>query len=126
MTINTTGVHPKGDLLLVRADPIPEMTDGGIVIPDPVRERQGRSVRSGIVVEVGNLARQNPRMEGIVEGDRVLFAKHAGDMLPMDGELYFLLRDVSIVALTTRDPDGELGAPKPSLEVFGANNGMSA
>ena len=120
MAQNRSGFTPTGDLLLVLADPVPKATAGGIELPDTVREAQGKATRTGIIVALGTLARQHPRLEGVTEGDRILFPRYAGDMLPIDDELYLIMRGESVLGPSTKPPNYQLNYARPSMEVFGS------
>lgn len=75
-------------------------TGGGIIIPETVAKRHAKC--SGVVVAIG------PSAEGVREGDKVLFGKHAGAWLDAtftdkgeekdDGTL-FICQDEDILAV---------------------------
>ena len=115
--LNPTGYTPTGDLILVEPPGVEEFTQGGLVIPQTVREAQGRNTRIGIVLAMGDEARAHPRLKGIKEGDQVLFPRYAGDELTVNGRYYLILRDESVLGTMTTVPDYQFNAPKSPLQV---------
>jgi len=92
-------ISPRGSWLLV--EPIKdEKTSGGLSLPDSV-EKEIKA--EGIVLAVG------PKVEGISEGDRVIFGKYAGEDLQIgrpeevkEKVDYKLLLDEDVLAIIER------------------------
>ena len=75
-------VRPLGDRVLVRVAVLPDVSRGGIIIPEVAKDRP----LEGVVVATG------PAVECMLVGDRVLFGKFAGTEVHLHGEPYLLLR----------------------------------
>lgn len=118
---NESGFYPTGDLVLVRPLEVAETTDGGIVLSKVTIDKEGLAARIGHVVEMGNLARRDARMEGIEIGDMVLFARYSGDFWPVDGVKYIICRAALILGKVDKLPDYMLNAARSQIEMFGAN-----
>ena len=89
-------MRPHGPRVLVRCEPSPDVSGGGIILPEgftaieQVSERAGRVIRKGRVWErdLCSSRRDNPRkvsrirsmMEELQVRDRVLFRKFVGEM----------------------------------------------
>ena len=70
-------LQPLGDRVVIRPTKKEEMTKGGIVLPDTVKEKP----QEGEVVAVGpgKLSEEGNRIAMEVKvGDRVIYAKYAG------------------------------------------------
>ena len=78
-------VVPLGDKVVVKRLEAEDVTAGGIVLPDPAKEKpqEGRvlSVGDGRLLKDGSLAEHQ-----ISEGDRVLFDSYAGVEIQVDHE----------------------------------------
>ena len=115
--MNSSGIHPLMDRVLVRPDEIEEKTEFGIVIPDQVKEHHQMAQATGTLIAVGEDAFTSSRVEvfnpdnsvkeirverwvGAPEpGDRVMFARYGGLVtLGADGVEYRLLNDRDITA----------------------------
>jgi chaperonin GroES len=121
-------LEPLADRIIVKIVKDPEMTEGGIVLPDSVRERSQR----GIVVAVGP-----GRWESggyvpldLAVGDVVLFSKYGGTELPeglSDREPLLVLREMDVLTkermVDAPIPDAEEGAdlmdaPPPGGDMY--------
>ena len=80
-------LQPLADRVVVKPIEREEVTKGGIVLPDTVKEKP----QEGIITAVGS-----GRIEGqgtkkipldVKKGDRVLFSKYAGTDMTIDGEV---------------------------------------
>jgi chaperonin GroES len=91
-------VKPLNDRVLVKRMEEPEVTKGGIVIPDTAKEKpiEGRVVAAG----PGKMSDAGKRMAlQVKEGDRVLFGKYAGTEIKVEGEEYLMMREEDILAI---------------------------
>lgn len=92
-----TKLQPLGDRVVVKPLPKEEVTKGGIVLPDTVKEKpqEGEvlAVGPGKLTEDGNRV----AME-VKKGDIVLYAKYAGTEFKEDGEELIILRENDILA----------------------------
>ena len=91
-------IRPLQDRIILKRIPEEEMTKGGIIIPDTAKEKplEGRvvAVGNGKVLEDGKV-----RPLDIKPGDRVLFIKHAGNEVKIDGEEHLMLREDDILGV---------------------------
>ena len=90
-------ITPLGDRVLVRPVEREEITKGGIVLPDTVREKP----QEGEVVAVGpgRTTDEGKKIPiGLKEGDIIIYAKYGGTELKEDGEDFLLLSERDIMA----------------------------
>lgn len=98
-------IHPCNDRLLIKRDESETQTRGGLYLPDNAKERPQR----GVVLAVGPGRMSDFGIWGqppAAPNARVLFTKHAGDELRVDGELYMLVRFADILAVLTEPDNG--------------------
>jgi chaperonin GroES len=123
---NTSGIYPKGNRIVVKPDELEEVTAGGIVIPNPVKEKHQQGQAMGTVIAIGpdawiestttvyrlitgELKAVEKHVSGYTEkfaevGDRVFFARYAGLQVEgADGKSYRILNDLDI---TTKIDEG--------------------
>ena len=96
-----TKLQPLADRLAVKPIEREEVTKGGIVLPDTVREKpQEGEVR---FVGPGRLSEDGKRipMDSKV-GDRVIYAKYGGTDIKIDDEELVILRESDILAKKTK------------------------
>ncbi len=118
---NDTGFNPTGDLVLMKPIEVKRTTTGGIELPEMALERHQKAVRVGTILAMGGAAGRDPRMQDIVVGDQVLFARYAADELPLNGVSYFVMRGSSVMGKITKLPDYELGGADSTVDTFGIN-----
>jgi chaperonin GroES len=91
-------VRPLHDRLLVRRIEEKETARGGIVIPDPAREKpmEGKvlAVGNGRVLEDGTTLALDVKV-----GDRILFGKYSGTEIKIDGEEVLIVREDEVLAI---------------------------
>ncbi len=90
-------LKPLADRVIVKPIVKEEVTKGGIVLPDTVKEKpqEGEIVAAG----PGKLGEDGKRIEmEIKKGDRVIYAKYAGTEWKQDGQEYLILRESDILA----------------------------
>ncbi len=90
-------LEPLADRLVVRPIEKEEVTKGGIVLPDTVKEKP----QEGEVLAVGpgRLSDDGKRIVMDVKvGDIVLYAKYGGTEIKVDGEELMILRESDILA----------------------------
>ncbi len=93
-------LQPLGDRVVVRPIPKEEVTKGGIVLPDTVKEKP----QEGKVIAVGpgRLTDEGKRIVMDVKvGDTVLYAKYGGTEIKEDDEELIILRESDILAKRT-------------------------
>ena len=94
MAIN---LQPLADRLVVKPIEKEEVTKGGIVIPDTVKEKpqEGNVLATG----PGRLSEDGKRVAMDVKvGDVVIYAKYGGTEIKIDGEELMILRESDILA----------------------------
>jgi chaperonin GroES len=91
-------LKPIRDRIVIKLLEAETVTKSGLVIPDAAAEKpsQGEvlAAGSGRVVEDGTVV---PMV--IKEGDRVLFSKHAGQTVKIDGQEYLIMREDDVMAI---------------------------
>ncbi len=88
-------IQPLHDGVLLQKAKKEKKTKEGIVIPDTTREKpvEGTTiaVRKGKTLENGDI-----KSLEVKKGDRVLFGKHSGTEISLEGEDYFVIREENI------------------------------
>ncbi len=90
-------LQPLADRLVVRPLEREEVTKGGIVLPDTVKERP----QEGEVLAVGpgRLAEDGKRIAMEIQvGDIIIYAKYGGTEIKIDGEDLMILRESDVLA----------------------------
>lgn len=99
---NESGIKPLGHRVLVRAISTERLTTGGIVIPEPVAERNDKAQIKAIVVDYGPTAWMAEGLGGkpwADVGDTVIIGKFAGVLLKgKDGVQYRVVNDDELQA----------------------------
>lgn len=93
-------LQPLGDRVVIKPLPKEEVTKGGIVLPDTVKEKP----QEGEIIAVGpgKLSEDGKRMAMEVKvGDKVIYAKYAGTEYREDDEELIILRESDILAKKT-------------------------
>ena len=92
-----TKLQPLGDRILVKPLAKEEVSRGGIVLPDTVKEKpqEGEviAVGSGKRTEKGDVIPMD-----LKTGDIVLYAKYGGTEIKLEGEEYMILRESDVLA----------------------------
>ena len=90
-------LQPMADRLVVRPIEKEEVTKGGIVLPDTVKEKP----QEGEVLAVGpgRMTEDGKRIAmDIKVGDRVIYSKYGGTEIKVDDEELMILRESDILA----------------------------
>jgi chaperonin GroES len=90
-------IEPLGDRVVVRPTPKEEVSKGGVILPDTVREKP----QEGKIIAVGpgRLSEEGTRIAmELKPGDKVIYAKYAGTELKLDDEEVIILRESDILA----------------------------
>jgi len=90
-------LQPLGDRVVVKPIEREEVTKGGIVLPDTVKEKpqEGKVLAAG----PGRLSEDGKRIAMDVKvGDVVLYVKYGGTEVKIDGEELMVLRESDILA----------------------------
>lgn len=119
--MNKSGIEPRGNKILVKPDQIEEVTAGGIVLPQQVKDRHQLSACYGDVIAVGSDCGQHTvsttkrlidgawkdverTTVGYAEpqaspGDRISFSMYAGiTQTGEDGVEYKLINDEDVIS----------------------------
>lgn len=91
--INIQTIKPLEDRVLIEPAPSEEKTQAGIIIPDVAKEKS----LIGTVVALGDGKNGIPMEVSL--NDAVLYGRHAGVELPIDGKVYLLMRQSDIFAV---------------------------
>jgi len=90
-------LQPLADRVVIKPIEREEVTKGGIILPDTVREKP----QEGKVIAVGpgRLSEDGKRIAMDVKvGDVVIYARYAGTEIKIDDEEYVILRENDILA----------------------------
>ena len=93
--------RPLHDRVVIRRVEGEDITKGGIIIPDTVKEKPGE----GEVIAVGPGARDESGKLIALEvdaGDRVLFGKWSGSEVKIDGEELLIMKEADILGVIER------------------------
>jgi chaperonin GroES len=105
---NESGIIPVEYKILVRPFEVEEKTEGGIYIPENVRQQEGDAMTEGELIAFGGMAfdrhTSSPwpeRVAGLLEvGATVSFSKYLGRVVDgKDGKKYRILQDRDIIAI---------------------------
>ena len=91
-------MRPLHDRVIVHRLDEGEQQIGGIIIPDSAKEKpqQGTIIAAGNGKANGNGKRV--RLD-VKAGDRILFAKYAGQEIKIDGREYFIMKEDDVLAV---------------------------
>ncbi len=90
-------IEPLGDRVVIKPLPKEEVSKGGIVLPDTVKEKP----QEGEIIAVGpgKLSEEGQRMAMEVKvGDKVIYSKYAGTEFKLDDEEVVIMRESDILA----------------------------
>jgi chaperonin GroES len=91
-------LRPLQDRILVERVEEQEKTKGGIIIPDPAKEKPAE----GKVVAVGQGKLDDSGKRIVPElkvGDRILFGKYSGTEVKIEGEEYLIMREDDVLGV---------------------------
>ena len=91
-------LKPLGDRIVVKVLSQEEKTKGGIVLPDPAKEKpqegEVKAVGTGRVLDNGQKLPLDVKV-----GDRVLFSKYGGTEVKVDGDEFLILSERDVLAV---------------------------
>jgi chaperonin GroES len=93
-----TNITPLGDRVLVKQDEEPEMTKGGIYLPETAKE----APQWGVIEAVAQGKRkENGELQplSVKKGDKVIFGKYSGTKIKVNGEELLFLREDDIMGV---------------------------
>nr|ASN63704.1 co-chaperonin GroES [uncultured virus] len=94
-------VKPAGHRVLVKVDEVEEVSAGGIIIAHDNKNRVKAAGVVGTLTKIGPSAWKDfsDGKPWASEGDRVLYAQHAGYTVDVDGVTFRMMNDEDIVAI---------------------------
>ena len=104
-------VRPLHDRILIQRLDEGEQKVGGIIIPDTAKEKP----QQGAVIAAGNgkVKDDGKRIPlDVKAGDRILFAKYAGQEIKLDGEEYLIMKEDEVLAVIEGQTKKKLSAIK--------------
>jgi len=91
-------IRPQHDYLLVRSEKESNLSSGGIVIPESATEKS--QIGTVIAVGSGRVFASGAHVSLTVKsGDRIIYAKHAGTEVKLNGETYLMMRESEVLAV---------------------------
>ncbi len=101
MNMKVTSIVPLGDRVLVKQDDEPQMSAGGIYLPDTAKEAPqfATVIHPGLGGLLENGERRKPSVK---EGDKVIFGKYSGTKVKLDDEEYLFLREEDILGVVQK------------------------
>jgi len=112
--MNSSGIHPKGDRILLKPDTIEEVTQGGIILIDESVQQGAMAQVVGVLVAHGADCWSDYEEPFAKIGERVMFAKYGGKVtLGKDGVQYRLMNDIDITATVDADFGEEVTPREP-------------
>ena len=97
-TASKTKLRPLGDRVVIEPTPREEMTKSGIVLPDTAKEKP----QEGIVeaVGAGRILDNGTKVPNELKvGDKVLYAKYAGNEFKLDDVEYLIISEKDVLAV---------------------------
>ena len=90
-----------GPRILIKPEKMPEKTEGGIIIPDFLRDNTSRAEVIG--VGSGHRTRKGYKFPVCVSaGDRVFYSRNAGHAVVDEGNQYEIINDEHVIAIEKR------------------------
>lgn len=92
-------VQPLGTRVLIAPQEVEEKTSGGLIVPPTATQEQKSEM--GVVVKLGDgmNAKGEKLPFNVKVGDKVFFKSYSPDEIEVDGERYFLVDSVDILAV---------------------------
>ena len=100
-TATKVDLNPLADRVVLEPVEAPQMSAGGIVIPDTAKEK----TQEGVILAVGP-GRKTDKGETIKmdlkPGDRVIYSKYSGSEIKIVGKEYLIISEKDVLALVKR------------------------
>lgn len=93
MATKKKSMEPLHDRVIIEPEPVSKVTKGGIIIPDTGKEKPVR----GKVIAVGAGRPDEPLTVKV--NDNVLYGKHAGMEIEIDGKGYLIMKESEILLI---------------------------
>lgn len=101
--------NPAGYRLLIATLKVSEKTDGGVYMPDSIKDAESTASIIGLVLKVGSEAYSDadrfPSGPYCKEGDFVIFRSYSGTRFKIDDQEFRLINDDTVEAVVD-DPRG--------------------
>ena len=101
--------EPRGYRILIAIPEISVKTEGGVIIPDKIRNAEETASLIGVVLKVGPEAYSDlsrfPNGAWCKEGDFVMFRSYSGTRFKVHGKEFRLINDDTVEAVV-EDPRG--------------------
>src|SRR2546421_12732613 len=104
-------VRPRHARLIVQRIEEGEQKVGGIIIPDPAKEKpqQGKVIAAG----QGKTKDDGKRVPlDVKAGDTILFGKYSGQEIKLDGQEYLIMREDEVLAVLENGASAKKPAKK--------------
>lgn len=104
---NPSGITPVDLKVLVKPDPVEEMTKGGIILADTSKDKAKYAGTKATLVAIGpNAFKEWGAENGLSVGDRILFAQYSGARQKgADGEDYIIMNDQDVICRLDKEAD---------------------
>jgi len=98
--MNVSGISPFEYKVVLKVKEQEEKTEGGILLPDSIKEKEKYAISYGTLVAIGEIAFTDPDwLDKPKLGDFLMFDKYAGTLVKgNDGQDYRVMNDKEIVA----------------------------
>jgi len=94
-------IIPLLHTILVKPDSVETKTEGGIILPEMLTDKERKAVEVGTVISVGPRAfidyGRSPDI--LSKGDKITYARYAGKEVKEGDETYLLVNDIDVLAL---------------------------
>ena len=91
-------LKPLGDRIVVKAAPHEDMTKGGLVLPETVKEKPVEGVV--VAVGAGKILENGTRQPMDVQvDDKVIYSKYSGTEVKVEEEDYIIVKQNDILAV---------------------------
>jgi len=105
----TIPIQPLEYKVLIEVATVADVTAGGIILPDSVRDKQQVAREVGTLVAVSGMAFEDPDWPvKPVVGDKVIYNRYAGSVLRHQGKEYRLMQDKDLGAIVTKEFSEEI------------------
>lgn len=102
--MNTSGGCPVEYKVIVKVDKLEETTEGGIIMPPEVLEREQMGHTRGVLIEIGGNSFEDFKPPIPQRGQRVMVARYAGLLFTgADGKEYRVVQDKDIVLILEKE-----------------------
>lgn len=101
---NTSGIHVKGNKLLVKPREIDTVTKSGIVLVQDTTEKEAMADMFGVVVDIGAMCWIDETERRCEVGDFIIHARYAGELFRGDDGVRYRLINARDVIATKDNP----------------------